>query len=381
MKVIGLISGTSVDGIDAAVVDIREIETKITIEFLRGKTFAYDSALRSEIMAVADGKPISCEQMADLDDRIAEAFGFVAQKMKEENETIDLIASHGQTVFHRFANKESMGYSIQLGRGALIAHLTGITTVSNFRQADINAGGQGAPMVSMLDWLLLTDAKTDRAVQNIGGISNVTFLPAKGTTAEVIGFDNAPGNVLIDRAAQMLLDLPYDPEGNNAACGKVDHVLCQAWLDHSFFRLSPPKSTGRELFNHHFLLACWQQAKESGLTIEDFLATLTELTVRGILDSYDRFLPRLPGEIILCGGGTRNLYLTRRLTELAYPMQIQTTDRYGIPSDYKEAIAFALLGYLRINDRPGNIISVTGAKRSLPLGDIFIPPDRSAVRL
>ncbi len=371
MKVVGVMSGTSVDGIDVALVEITEADGRIKVDYLGGRTFPYDDELRSEIIAVADGRPLSLGEMTDLDDRIALVFSECVIEMTKD-QPIDLIASHGQTVFHRPAS-QGLGYSIQLGRGAVIAQQTGIVTVSNFRQADIAAGGQGAPLVPMADWLLLTDPQKDRAIQNIGGISNVTFLPQGGRQTEVIGFDNAPGNVLLDRAAQTFLYLPYDPEGRTAAQGKIDQDLCQTWLRHPFFATPPPKSTGRELFNHLFLAECWQQAQERGLDLPDFFATLTELTVRGILDSYQRFLPRLPREIILCGGGSRNSYLIDRLSALVEPVPVTTTDRYTIPVDYKEAIAFAVLGYLRINERPGNLPSVTGAKRSVCLGQIDLP--------
>jgi len=370
MRVLGLISGTSVDGIDCALVEIGEGAEGIKIDCQKGQTFPYEDDLRSEIMAVADGSPRSVGALADLDDRIALAFSGVVAKMRAE-QPIDLIASHGQTVFHRLPS-QTLGYSVQLGRGAVIAQQTGIPTVSNFRWADIKSGGQGAPLVPMLDWVAFT-ADHARVVQNIGGISNLTFLPANAKAEEVLGFDNAPGNVLLDRAAQFLLDLPFDQGGKTAATGTIDPHLCQTWLNHPFFQMSPPKSTGRELFNHHFLLQCWQEAKGRGLDIPDFLATLTELTARGIIESYDRFLPSFPSEIIVCGGGCHNLYLIDRLSQLASPVPVTTTDRYGIPCDYKEAVAFALLGYLRMKERPGNLPSVTGAKRPVLLGELDLP--------
>lgn len=371
MRVLGLISGTSVDGIDSAVVEISEGAEGIKIDFVQGQTLPYPADLRSAILAVADGSPLSVGALADLDDRIALAFSRVAQEINQA-QPIDLIASHGQTVFHRVPG-ENLGYSVQLGRGAVIAHQTSIPTASNFRWADIKAGGQGAPLVSMLDWLVFTGRDCARVVQNIGGISNLTFLPPRAKPEAVVGFDNAPGNVLLDRAAQLLLDLPFDQGGKTAALGTIDDHLCQTWLNHPFFEMPPPKSTGRELFNHHFLLQCYQEANRAGLSVPDFLATLTELTARAIIESYDRFLPTFPAEIIICGGGCHNLYLIDRLSKLANPSTVTTTDRYGIPADYKEAIAFALLGYLRIKERPGNLPSVTGAKRPVLLGELDLP--------
>ncbi|MCS6959939.1 MAG: anhydro-N-acetylmuramic acid kinase [Pseudanabaenaceae cyanobacterium SKYGB_i_bin29] len=370
MQVLGLISGTSLDGIDSALVAISEGGGKLNWQVIRAATFPYPQHLREMLVAVADGKPITVAELADLDDRVALAFSQVAQVYLEAGETIDVIASHGQTVFHR-PPRGNLGYSVQLGRGAVIAQQTGIVTVADFRRADIEAGGEGAPLVPMVDWLLLRDTAKDRVIQNIGGISNLTFLPAGAPVENVIGFDNGPGNVLLDRAAQFLLGTPYDRDGATARGGQIDLALCQAWLEHPFFYLPPPKSTGRELFDQEFLNNCWQQAQARGLSIADFLATLTELTVQGIVTSYQRFLPRLPQEVLVCGGGSRNLYLLARLSHLLHPMVVTTTDVYGIPSDYKEAIAFAVLGYWRMQGRAGNLPQVTGAKRSVGLGEIY----------
>ncbi|MFN3361002.1 MAG: anhydro-N-acetylmuramic acid kinase [Pseudanabaenaceae cyanobacterium] len=372
MQVLGLISGTSLDGIDSALVAITEAEGKLVWQLQAARTFPYPPDLRALLLAVADGQPLSLAELAAVDDRVAMAFSQVVHTYLQAGATIDVIASHGQTVFHR-PPKGDLGYSLQLGRGAVMAQQTGIVTVANFRRADIEAGGEGAPLVPLVDWLLLTDARQDRVVQNIGGISNLTFLPAGARAEEVIGFDNAPGNVLLDRAAQLLLGTSYDREGATARQGRVDLDLCQAWLAHPFFALSPPKSTGRELFDQAFFANCWQQAQERGLGVADFLATVTELTARGIAMSYQRFLPRLPQEVLVCGGGSRNLYLLHRLAQLLYPAVVTTTDAYGLPADYKEAIAFAVLGYWRLQGREGNLPQVTGAKRSVLLGEIHLP--------
>lgn len=388
--VIGLSSGTSVDGIDAALVSIAEIDGTLKAELIAGQTFDYDSDLRAEILAVCAGEPRAIAQICELDDRIASAFAQAAIAiMPQHPQPPDFIASHGQTVFHRppvmlkkgrraageqgEISKTQLGYSVQLGRGVVIAELTHIPTVSNFRIADMEVGGQGAPLVPLVDWLLLTHATKIRACQNIGGISNVTYLPASGKQDQVFGFDNAPGNVLIDMTTKQLFDLPFDSNGDLARQGEPCLSLVELWLDQNFFVMPPPKSTGRELFSPAYLQKCLILCNRLKLSHHDILATITELTARAIAQSYRKFLPKMPDEVLLCGGGSRNQYLVNRLEQLLAPVVITNTDSAGVNADFKEAIAFAVLGYLRMSDRAGNLPKVTGARKSVLLGEIHIP--------
>ncbi|WP_201320608.1 anhydro-N-acetylmuramic acid kinase [Pseudanabaena sp. lw0831] len=371
MLAIGLMSGTSVDGIDAALVEISDRNNYLATNLISGHTYAYPADLRAEILAVCAGETRSLQQICELDDRIAESFAQAAIAIMEKGDRQpDLIGSHGQTVFHRPPVGEQMGYTVQLGRGAVIAELTGIKTVSDFRVADIEAGGQGAPLVSMLDVLLLSDPTKYRVCQNIGGISNLTYLPPNSmeNQDQVFGFDNGTGNVLMDMATQKLFGEPFDRAGAIARQGKPDLDLINKWLEQEFFVIAPPKSTGRELFSPDYLEARLVECQD--LSNYDILATLTEFTVRAIAKSYRDFLPVFPDEVLIGGGGGRNGYLMERLQDLLAPAIVKRTDDFGMSGDSKEAIAFAVLGYLRLKERAGNLPSVTGAKRSVLLGKI-----------
>jgi anhydro-N-acetylmuramic acid kinase len=381
MRVIGLMSGTSVDGIDAALVDLTGRQADLRVEFLAGHTYPYPAALRSQILAVCSGAALSMAQFAELDDAIAQQFAQAALAIGQTHDpaTADLIGSHGQTVFHRppiAANSTDgpqMGYSLQLGRGALIAQLTGIETVSNFRVADIAHGGQGAPLVPPVDAALLIHATADRAIQNIGGIGNVTYLPAQtANSSALLGWDTGPGNMLLDLAVQQLSGgaQTYDADGAWAATGKPCLALVQQWLAQPFFRLPPPKSTGRELFSQDYLAQCFQDATAFKLSPADFLATITELTAASIADSYCRFLPKIPDQVLICGGGGRNGYLRARLQANLPTSEVLTTDDLGLNADYKEAIAFAVLAYWRHLGLSSNLPAVTGASQALSLGEI-----------
>ncbi|MBD1861523.1 anhydro-N-acetylmuramic acid kinase [Trichocoleus desertorum] len=388
MHVIGLMSGTSVDGIDAALVEISGLETDLQVKLLAGATYPYPEILQSQILAVGAGKPISMAEFAALDDAIATQFAQAALAVQAGHTPADLIGSHGQTVYHRPPKKDQrtndkvvssspLGYSLQLGRGAAIAHLTGISTVSNFRVADIAAGGQGAPLVPRVDAYLLGHATQSRCVQNIGGIGNVTYLPARSTAnweQQVRGWDTGPGNMLLDLAVQQLSQgaKTYDQDGAWAATGTPCQVLVEQWLQQDFFQQAPPKSTGRELFGLDYLKDCFADAGRYQLSDADFLATLTELTARSIAHSYGAFLPQLPDQVLLGGGGSRNLYLKQRLQVHLPSASVITTDEVGLSADFKEAIAFAVLAYWRHHGIPGNLPQVTGAAKAIALGEIHL---------
>jgi anhydro-N-acetylmuramic acid kinase len=408
-SVIGLISGTSVDGIDAALVEIAGTDVDLKVELLAGATYPYPDVLREQILEVCAGASLSMAELAELDDAIALQFAQAAQAIQMEKTPVDLIGSHGQTVYHRpqelkvgMLNGErsnrssnlqpanlqpstpslphplrSLGYSLQLGRGEVIAQVTGIKTISNFRTADIATGGQGAPLVSKVDAYLLSSPTKHRCIQNIGGIGNLTYLPARqGNWLEgVCGWDTGPGNALLDLAVQHFTDgsQTYDKDGNWARRGIPCEALVKQWLSEDFFQVSPPKSTGRELFGLDYLKRCLIQGEAYNLTPADLLATLTELTVTSIAHSYRSFLPQMPDEVLLCGGGSRNLYLKQRLQTRVEPMIVLTTDEAGVSADFKEAIAFAVLAYWRELGIPGNLPQVTGARAAVLLGDVHLP--------
>ncbi len=378
MIVIGLMSGTSVDGIDAALVEIRGTEIDLEVNFLAGETFAYPEDLRTRILAVCGGKALNIAELAELDDAIANQFAIAAQRIQTRHPTAELIGSHGQTVYHRPpAHNKTLGYSLQIGRGELIAHLTGIKTISNFRAADIAVGGEGAPLVPKIDACLLSHPTKTRAIQNLGGIGNVAYLPSNTTPnweQQLSGWDTGPGNALLDLAVARLTNgtKTYDHDGQWAAQGEPDQQLVTRWLQQDFFQQPPPKSTGRELFSQDYLELCWQEMEHRGLRDSDRLATLTELTVASIIHSYRQFLPQIPDEVLLCGGGSRNLYLRQRLQAELTSAHIGTTDEAGIDGNFKEAIAFAVLAYWRVNSIPGNLPQVTGAAKPMLLGDVHL---------
>ncbi|MEH2044658.1 anhydro-N-acetylmuramic acid kinase [Nostoc sp.] len=401
-RVIGLISGTSVDGIDAALVEISGTELDLKVELLAGATYPYPAELRERILAVGAGVAISMAELAEIDDAIAQVFAQAAQNIQIGHQPATLIGSHGQTVYHRppkegagehgsrgremltthglnpsyplTAQGTSLGYSLQLGRGALIAHFTSIATVSNFRVADIAIGGHGAPLVPRVDAYLLSHPQEGRCIQNIGGISNVAYIPPRhgDWLSKIRAWDSGPGNSLLDLAVEHLSAgaKTYDQDGNWAASGTPCHPLVEQWLNQDYFHLSPPKSTGRELFGVTYLHQCLKDAQAYQLNPADILATLTELTSASIFHSYRTFLPEMPQRVLLCGGGSRNLYLKQRLQLLLGSIPVLTTDEVGLSADFKEAIAFAVLAYWRHLGIPGNLPTATGAPQEVLLGEI-----------
>ncbi len=372
MKVTGLMSGTSVDGIDAALVEVTGQGYDIQIDVLATRTVDYSFELRDRILATCSGDPLAMVDIAGMDDEIAIAFAQAANDLGKS----DLIASHGQTIYHRPPTTNHLGYSWQLGRGDLIAKLTQTVTISNFRHADIAAGGQGAPLVSPVDMSLLSHPHYHRCVQNIGGIGNLTYLPPWDRTeappSGIVGWDTGPGNALIDWAVSVFSDgkLTYDENGSWAAQGIPCQELIDQWLAQPFFRQLPPKSTGRELFGADYSQRCWQEAQALNLSQTDFLATLTAFTAATMAASY-RQLPQLPDQVLLCGGGSQNGYLRSQIQARLPRVALLTTDDAGLDSSFKEAIAFAILGYWRWHQHPGNFPAVTGACKPCLLGHIY----------
>lgn len=387
MRVIGLMSGTSVDGIDAALTEISGTGYAVRVKLIKGITYPYPENVRSHILSLCANEPTTLADLAALDDAIAHHFTQAVQALDIDLATIDLIGSHGQTLFHRPPQnppqnppqKAALGYTQQLGRGDKIAADTGCTTISNFRVADMALGGQGAPLVPIIDACLLSHTDHPLAVQNIGGIGNVTYLPPwnkQGTPpSQIKGWDTGPGNALIDWAVTELSagQKTYDENGRWAAQGTPNQALIHQWLQHPFFTTPPPKSTGRELFGTDYARRLWQEAQANQLSDSDFLATLTDFTAATIELSYRQFLPQLPTEVLIGGGGSRNGYLMDRLRQRLPETTVGTTDDKQLDADYKEAIAFAILAYWRHHQIPGNLPSVTGAARPCLLGEIWQP--------
>lgn len=395
MKVIGLMSGTSADGIDAVLAEISG-----TADSPRMRQIAFESmqwgceereVIELLIAGRGDARTVSRAGFM-LGKQFAEAAIQVVEKSGLSLEEIDLVGSHGQTVWHEVGEGGMVQSTLQIGEAALIAEKTGLTTVADFRVADVAAGGQGAPLIPIFDqFFLRPEAGTEgcRAVQNIGGIGNVTFLPPEGRSEEILAFDTGPGNVLIDWAASQATEgaQQFDKDGELAARGRCNNGLVEGWLEHSYFRRHPPKSTGRELFSHALAERYSLEAARAGLSGEDFAATVTELTAASIAESYRLFAPVPVADIIVCGGGARNPVLLERLqAQLNQRCERQVSVRQydelsGVPGDEesKEALGFALLAWLAIQGRSGNVPACTGASGERILGKIA--PGRNLLRL
>lgn len=372
---IGLMSGTSADSIDAACVRFAGAPPRLDWELLSFVTLPMTAELRQEIFAAFRPETGTVDKLCQLNFTLGEWFAKASlEAVKAANLTpaqVDFIGSHGQTVWHIPPNSgEGVASTLQLGNPAVIAERTGITVVSDFRSRDMAAGGQGAPLVPFVDNLLLSHPTLSRAVQNIGGIGNVTWLPAGGA-GEAFGFDTGPGNMLLDRAAEVLTQgqMHCDMDGKMAFAGKIQENFLQKWMaEEPYFTRKPPKSTGRELFG---VQRCDVYLKEmAGLSKEDILATLTAFTARSTAEAYKNFLPALPDEVLLCGGGARNPAIAAMLQKELPTSRIGRTEDAGLPGDSKEAVAFAVLGYETMNRRPGNLPAATGAKGPVILGSI-----------
>src|SRR5438067_7135956 len=365
-------SGTSVDGVDAAVVDITQDEDALVARLLEYAESAIDEHVRQRIYALFDPEQSRVDEVCELNVLIGEAFADAAAvALRRAGVQADLVASHGQTVWHQVAPGHTRS-TLQLGEASVIAERTGVTVVADFRPRDIAAGGQGAPLASWGDALLFGDPQLSRAVQNIGGIGNVTWVPPGGQWAAMLAFDTGPGNALIDHAAWRLSGgmRRFDADGTLAAAGRVDDSRLAELLDHPYFRVQPPKSTGRELFGAQLADPFIERCLLGGLTACDILATLTAFTAASIADQYRRFLPGRPDEVVVGGGGSRNPVLMRLLSELLDPAQIRLHEDFGLPSLGREAVYFAVMGHEALHGRPNTIPSCTGASHAVVMGKL-----------
>lgn len=372
MIVVGLMSGTSVDGIDAAVVDVQREDETLVVHVLGYHETAFDETLRARVHTLFSPEHSRVDELTEVNVLLGEAFAAAAHSaLRTLDVTGDLIASHGQTVWHQVAPGHTRS-TLQLAEPSVIAERTGVTTVADFRPRDIAAGGQGAPLASWGDALLFGDERLSRAVQNIGGIGNVTWVPPGGQWAAMLAFDTGPGNALIDHAVWRLTGgaARFDAEGALAGAGRVDDGLLAELLAEPYFILQPPKSTGRELFGAQFVDPFIERATEVGLSMPDILATLTAFTAHSIADQYRRFLPGRPDEIVVGGGGSRNPTLMRLLGELLDPAQVRLHEDFGLPSLGREAVYFALMGYEALFGRPNTVPSCTGAAHAVVMGKL-----------
>jgi anhydro-N-acetylmuramic acid kinase len=376
MRVVGLMSGTSADGVDAAVVVIDGGKVRL----LAFDTFAYPAALRRQILGLCRPESARLDDICHYNFVLGEVFAGAVFKLCSKSgislSSIDLIGSHGQTIYHQPSGKRYGGRTIrstlQIGEPSVIAQRTGITTVADFRPRDMAAGGEGAPLVPYADYVLFKSKRLTRAVQNIGGIANVTFLPAGCTQDEIIAFDTGPGNMVVDGIVRLITGggKRYDKGGKVAARGAVDKRLLDELLRHPFFRRRPPKSTGREEFGAAFAEQIYRRADRKGLADADIVATVTALTAKSIAQAYRRFLPIMPDELILCGGGSHNRTLVEMLHAKMPNVKMLSTDDFGISVDAKEAVSFAILAWATVKGMTNNVPAATGAKKPVVLGKI-----------
>lgn len=377
MRIIGLMSGTSADGVDVALCEINGQPGSMQASIIAGETYPYDGSLRQRILDNCDRTHSSVEQIAqlnvDLADTFADAIIDFAQQHTVALTEIDLIASHGQTLWHNVLPDGRVGATFQIGEAAVLAERTGITTINNMRAQDVAAGGQGAPLTGYVDWLLLRHPHHWRAVQNIGGMGNVTFLPPlSDTRSEPIAFDTGPGNALLDVAVSHFTNgaQTYDRNGQLAQRGRVHEEWLEQLLQHPYYQRGYPKTTGRELFGTEAALGLIDEAQTLGLDRHEVIATLTALTATNIADAYQRFAPAAVREVILGGGGHRNPVMVGLIKGLLAPAHVLTHEDLGISSDFKEALVFAVLAHETWHGRPGTLPSLTGARHAALLGQI-----------
>jgi anhydro-N-acetylmuramic acid kinase len=375
VKVVGLMSGTSVDGIDAALVDFARAGAGVTWRLEAFESFPFSRDQREEIHGVMAGREVArmVRLHARLGEWFAEAVLGVCRVAGIPLREVDLIGSHGQTVWHQPPREGFRGATLQLGCAATIAERTGITVVSDFRSRDMAAGGEGAPLVPWADRLLFSGDQP-RLIQNIGGMANVTRLPPAGSDEAVLAFDTGPGNALMDAAVELATGgaAAYDRDGDWARRGVVDDVLLGELLDHPYFRRPPPKSTGRETFGREYvraLVARVEPASEGEWA--GLVATLTALTARTIADGILRWAPPGPGgEVIITGGGARNPALLDQLAAALAPVRVRADEALGLRPDAREAVAFAALAWAHVEGWPGNLPEVTGAAGPRILGSL-----------
>ena len=389
MNVAGVMSGTSADGIDVAVVRIeshlsRKSAAKMgrpALQLLAHEAFPFAPGLRRAILAAMNSTATSAAEIARLHWRRGIAYAeAVSAIMKRHKLRVDLVGCHGQTLYHqprpaRYAGR-NFACTWQVGEAQVIASTLGIPVVSNFRPADILAGGQGAPLVSLLDYVLFADRKCGRVLQNIGGIANLTAIPVGALPDAVLAFDTGPGNMVIDWLAQQLFSKRFDRNGALAASGTILTPVLNAALRHPYFRQKPPRTAGREQFGREyaaeFLASCRRLSKKP----EDAIATATALTAETITRSYRRFVqPATKGHLvdyIVSGGGARNRSLMAMLNARLTPLgcALTASDNFGLPVEAKEAAAFALLAWQTWHRLPGNVPAATGATRPAILGQI-----------
>ena len=380
MIVAGIMSGTSADGIDVAVVRIAAAKPRPQLTLLAHEGFAFPIELRHKVLAAMNAASTSTSELARLNWRLGLAYAeAVLATVKRHKIELDLVGCHGQTLYHQpraamYAGRR-FACTWQAGEAAAIAAAIGVPVVSNFRPADMLAGGQGAPLVPLLDYVLFADSKRGRVLQNIGGIANLTAIPAGASPHEVIAFDTGPGNMVMDALAQELFGKAFDRNGALAAEGAVLSPVLAAALRNPYFQLKPPRTAGREQFGREYAAKFLAACKRHSAKPEDALATAAALTAETIAGSYRRYVHRkMKGGVdyIVSGGGARNHTLMAMLARRLEPLgcELAASEQFGMPVEAKEAAAFALLAWQTWHRLPGNVPAATGAARAAILGQV-----------
>jgi len=373
-KIIGLMSGTSADGITAVLANISGTGESAQIKLIGYKTYPYVDDVRERVFNLFKPGHGNVQDVCEMNSVIGEAFAEAANNLINHlgvEDDVDLVGSHGQTIWHQPVAESVSGYgsrsTLQIGEPAVISVNTGLPVVSDFRKADMAVGGEGAPLTPYLDYVLHRDPDENRVLQNIGGIANLTYLPAETSVDDVIAFDTGPGNMIIDALVKKNTGASHDVDGSIAFRGEVNQILLDKLLDHPYYTLKPPKTTGREVFGEHYSEKIAEKAKELNLSLEDLIATVTRLTVETIIQAYETHLPEEFDAVYVSGGGSKNPAIIEGLRD-RYNTPVHDYSTLGIPSEAKEALLIALLANEHIMGTPSNIITATGAKRSVILG-------------
>ena len=381
MTVAGIMSGTSADGIDVAVMRISPGKLRPKLKLLAHEGFAFPARLRQAVLAAMNATSISTAELARLNWRLGIAYAEAVQAtLKKHKVKLDLIGCHGQTIYHQSKPETYAGKKFactwQIGEAAVIAEALGIPVASNFRPADMAAGGHGAPLVPLLDYVLFADTKRGRVLQNIGGIANLTAIPSGAKADGAIAFDTGPGNMVIDALVQELFGKAFDRNGVIAAHGKVLRQVLDRELRNPYYRLKPPRTAGREQFGQAYAADFLKKCRAARGNPEDAIATATALTAETIAQSYAQFArPRMKAgavDYIVSGGGARNTTLMAMLAARLEPLgcHLAASEQFGLPAEAKEAAAFALLAWQTWHRLPGNVPAATGAKRAVVLGQV-----------
>ena len=381
--VAGLMSGTSLDGVDAVIARITGSGPDLTIDQEAFVHRPYPDALRTLLRRNSSAGSSSVRALTRLNVRLAgvyaDAVDAVLADAGRSREALDLVGSHGQTVQHRPAPADCAGEAVratlQIGCPSTLANRIGVPVVGNFRPADLALGGQGAPLVPYFDYVTSTAPDENRALLNLGGIANLTVLPAGGAPSDVQAFDTGPANMVIDALADRLFDVPVDADGQHAAAGSADHDLLADLLRADFFHREPPKSTGREAFGADYVDDLLGAAQSRGLSPEDTMATATLLTAASVYQAYARYVrPEQSIDVlVVSGGGLHNDTLMEMLRNAFSPIPVRSAAAYGLDADAKEALCFAVLAHETVNGVPTNLPSVTGASTPTLLGSLSVP--------